>query len=150
MFFLFKKPDNVSDLAKMCNRPWKLGLWLWNRIWYKKDINLYNKNDYWATPEETLKNMSGDCDDFAKLARRVLQILGYNAFMMCLFNKKEGHATCVYYDVHKNRYNTICNWGHRKGSVDYHLIPGRFYKDWDHAYIVDDNDDMAEFWKNQK
>ncbi len=35
------------------------------RIRYVEDIRHWNKNDYWATPQETLASRGGDCEDFA-------------------------------------------------------------------------------------
>lgn len=36
-------------------------------IKYRSDKDLYGVVDYWATPEEILKNKAGDCEDFAIL-----------------------------------------------------------------------------------
>jgi len=35
------------------------------RIRYVEDIRHWKKNDYWATPQETLASRGGDCEDFA-------------------------------------------------------------------------------------
>ncbi len=35
------------------------------RIRYVEDIIHWKKNDYWATPQETLASRGGDCEDFA-------------------------------------------------------------------------------------
>lgn len=35
-----------------------------NAFPYKTDLELYNKQDYWATPEEFFRNGAGDCEDF--------------------------------------------------------------------------------------
>jgi len=37
----------------------------YNRIIYTQDTALWGKKDYWATPEETLRNFKGDCEDIA-------------------------------------------------------------------------------------
>ncbi|MFT6986166.1 MAG: putative transglutaminase-like cysteine proteinase [Psychromonas sp.] len=36
-----------------------------NRFQYLKDINEWNKNNYWATPKEFVIHGGGDCEDFA-------------------------------------------------------------------------------------
>jgi len=35
-----------------------------NRLYFGNDITVWGQQDYWATPEETLRNNGGDCEDF--------------------------------------------------------------------------------------
>jgi len=35
-----------------------------NQLYFVNDINLWGKNDYWATPLEFLGSNAGDCEDF--------------------------------------------------------------------------------------
>jgi predicted transglutaminase-like cysteine proteinase len=35
-----------------------------NRLYFGNDITLWGQDDYWATPEETLRSNGGDCEDF--------------------------------------------------------------------------------------
>jgi predicted transglutaminase-like cysteine proteinase len=35
-----------------------------NQLYFVNDINLWGKNDYWATPLEFLGANAGDCEDF--------------------------------------------------------------------------------------
>jgi len=37
--------------------------WIYRNIQYKRDIDQYGKIEYWATPQETLINKKGDCED---------------------------------------------------------------------------------------
>lgn len=41
--------------------------WDTNYISYKLDQDNYGKNDYWASPKETLNRGCGDCEDYAIL-----------------------------------------------------------------------------------
>ena len=49
--------NSIEDMKKLTE-------YLTN-IKYREDRSLYGKNDYWATPEETLSKWQGDCEDWA-------------------------------------------------------------------------------------
>lgn len=53
----------VSDINTWCN----------HNIEYVPDRILYDKQDYWATPEETLEKGAGDCEDIAILKWWILK-----------------------------------------------------------------------------
>ena len=76
--------------------------WLQNNITYK-----FDKNDYWQSPIETIKNKTGDCEDFAILNKAVLNVLGYNATVFIMRNTTSAHAFCIFQD--NDRYNMIDN-----------------------------------------
>ncbi len=46
------------------------------RIQFKTDWEVYNQEDYWATPLEFMGNGAGDCEDFAIAKYMTLQMLG--------------------------------------------------------------------------
>ena len=46
------------------------------RIIFAEDIDIWNVNDYWATPLETLGRRHGDCEDFAIAKYVSLRLLG--------------------------------------------------------------------------
>jgi plasmid rolling circle replication initiator protein Rep len=73
--------------------PSDLGKWLSESFTYQAE-----KEDYWKTPEETVKDKGGDCEDFAILAQKVLEDLGYKAYLIILANKEtnKGHAVCLF------------------------------------------------------
>lgn len=50
--------------------------------------------DYWKTPEETVKDKGGDCEDFAFLVDKVLSDLNYETHTIAMFFKKSAHAIC--------------------------------------------------------
>jgi len=56
--------------------------------------------DYFQTPEETLKERAGDCEDFAILFASLLNYYGYIAFVGdidCDGDGEVDHATCLLY-----------------------------------------------------
>ena len=61
-------PDNdkVNKVNTFFNR----------RVLFKPDMEVYNQEDYWATPLEFMGNGAGDCEDFAISKYMTLQMLG--------------------------------------------------------------------------
>lgn len=48
----------------------------YNQFQYREDIDQWGKKDYWATPEEFLGTMQGDCEDFVISKYFTLRRLG--------------------------------------------------------------------------
>ena len=62
----------------------------------KSDQLIYNKSDYWATPAEVLQNgMSGDCEDFATIARDKLLAEGVQSRVVEICNWCDGDAHLI-------------------------------------------------------
>lgn len=55
-----------------------------NNFYYERDIHTYGREDYWATPMETIANGQGDCEDLAFLKYRILRYMGVPAQSMYL------------------------------------------------------------------
>ncbi|MCC2601889.1 transglutaminase-like cysteine peptidase [Sphingopyxis yananensis] len=73
---------------------------VFEQIRYREDRDLYGTEDYWATPNETLRHMAGDCEDVAILKRALLLRLGIAADQMFLtvgydLAFRTGHAVLV-------------------------------------------------------
>lgn len=73
---------------------------VFNQIRYREDRDLYRTEDYWATPNETLRHMAGDCEDVAILKMALLLRLGIPADQMFLtvgydLAFRTGHAVLV-------------------------------------------------------
>ncbi|MFH1094510.1 MAG: transglutaminase-like domain-containing protein [Candidatus Omnitrophota bacterium] len=69
-------------------------VWLKKNFKYKKDED----TDNWASPDETLTRLAGDCEDFAFLNEAVLRIFGYKPQVLGLGGglKLVNHAVCVF------------------------------------------------------
>jgi len=50
----------------------------YNQVKYAKDLIVYNKKDYWATPYEFLGHDKGDCEDYVIAKYFALKYLGVN------------------------------------------------------------------------
>lgn len=74
--------------------PVTLGNWLGKNFTYQAEAP---RKDYWKTPNETLKDKGGDCDDLAILAQHILKELGYKAYLVVIdyYKTGEGHAICI-------------------------------------------------------
>jgi len=115
MFYLFKNPKTPEELAGICKNPKRLASWLWHRIKYVSDDKKHGY-DKWQKPNETLRDRTGDCDDFSLLAKAALECLGFKPFLLTVYKWKgydrydmKGHMVAVFY--WKDRYWHISNWG---------------------------------------
>lgn len=70
-----------------------------SNIEYMEDIVQYNKNDYWATPKETLINKKGDCEDIAILKYKLLLLLGVPESDMYLVYSKQNNVAHVELEI---------------------------------------------------
>jgi hypothetical protein len=82
-------------------------------IWLKANIHYQaEKGDYWKTPEETVRDKGGDCEDMAFLNQRILIDLGYKAeaYWIVGYDNFTGklrpysHAICIFQDKGKFYY----------------------------------------------
>jgi hypothetical protein len=59
---------------------------------YKSDVT---PEDEWKTPEQTVKDMYGDCEDVAILTHFILRTLGYkNVMIVAICGKNLAHGIC--------------------------------------------------------
>jgi len=122
----FTPTQNYLDAVKDITTVSKLDLFL-NNIKPKADVG-----DYWQTPEETLNLLTGDCEDYARLALDILvRVMGitdarfvvYNGYIVS--NKKGGHAVCVFQE--NNQLSVFTGFALKKGFTDYEEIGHSFY-----------------------
>ena len=105
---LVSAPLYPKDIVKC---PDTLSVWMKYNLTYQKE-----KIDYWKTPEETIKDKGGDCDDFAILAQEILKDLSLEGDIIYLSkskgkeNWKIGHMICLFknkkgeYQIFDNQY----------------------------------------------
>jgi predicted transglutaminase-like cysteine proteinase len=68
----------------------------------KKDTNTYGKEEYWATPEEFVRNNGGDCEDYAVVKYMALRNFGVSAenmWMLLVYDRGRSayHAVLAVY-----------------------------------------------------
>jgi len=69
--------------------------------WYKKEFSYQAEEsgqDYWKKPEETIKDKTFDCEDITILSQYILKDLRYESYIIVMYNKKSGHAICIFKD----------------------------------------------------
>lgn len=60
-----------------------------------KYISDKTRGDEWKTPEHTIKDKGGDCEDFAILAENILENLGYdNVMVIAIYGEGLAHGIC--------------------------------------------------------
>lgn len=60
----------------------RVNRWVNDQIAYEADQRLYGQRDYWASAEETLARLKGDCEDYAILKMHMLRAAGMKADRM--------------------------------------------------------------------
>lgn len=94
-------------LPEGIDSPRTLSRWMIANLQYQDE-----EIDYWKTPEETLFDKGGDCEDFAILSMTILRDLGYEAHFVALLPREEGkagHAICIFKYKGQDRYGVIDN-----------------------------------------
>lgn len=61
------KPEESND-----EKAYKILRWVQENLEYKSDLRNYGKLEHWTTPTQTLKRMSGDCEDGAFLIHSMM------------------------------------------------------------------------------
>jgi hypothetical protein len=67
--------------------------WLGKNMAYQRETG---SADQWLDPIEFLKIKRGDCEDFAILNARALQVLGYKTHIITLSSSQSSHAICTF------------------------------------------------------
>jgi len=61
------------------------------------------KKDEWKTPEQTIKDKGGDCEDFARLSAYILEDLGYiDVMLIAIYGKDLAHGICWFRERDKS------------------------------------------------
>jgi len=96
---LIETDNSATDLEKLE----KVNDFFNARIAFVDDIIHWNKEDYWATPIETLASQAGDCEDFSIAKYFTLKALGIPESRMMLTYVKalelnQAHMVVSYYE----------------------------------------------------
>jgi len=124
--------------------PRDLSNWLKNNFTYQ-----WEDEDYWKTPEETVRDKTADCEDFAILSKKVLTDLGHRAYLTILMPKKKndyGHAICLFREKDKT-YSVIDNqYYYPLKYKDWKDILDRFYSNYKKVYNCVDRDHCQKIY----
>jgi predicted transglutaminase-like cysteine proteinase len=97
----------VNQLAERYTTPKAIASFLKHEFVFRRDEAFFGEEDRWQAPEEFVARRIGDCEDYALLAKALLQRNGYEADVLSLFGE-EGYAhTIAVYRDEDGRYNVI-------------------------------------------
>lgn len=89
----------METISATCSTPEQIALFLKENFRFAEDRQLFQQEDYWQSPEEFLEQGAGDCEDYALLAREILQRQGTEAFLFSLYGQGGyAHTVCVFRD----------------------------------------------------
>jgi predicted transglutaminase-like cysteine proteinase len=96
---LVSNDKSSTDLEKLK----KVNDYFNNKIRFANDIDHWNKEDYWATPVETLCSEAGDCEDFSIAKYFTLKALGVSEEKLLITYVKalhlnQAHMVLTYYE----------------------------------------------------
>jgi len=117
-------PKTVVDLNSCIK-------WL-NTFEYQEDIT-----DYWKSPEETVRDNGGDCEDFGILVDYVLKKLGYNTTILALYfsDGDSGHIiTIVKIDGHYTFFSNNIYFQTKFTSL--RTLLTSYYPNWEKCYLI--------------
>ena len=119
--------------------PWHVktsqdvGDWLKNNFTYQSE-----EGDYWKTPEETVKDKGGDCEDTAILAEKILRDLGYKAWFIVMTNRTRGkssHAITILREKDMT-YSFFSNTKYYKANaISWELMLDTYWPAYKNVYI---------------
>lgn len=93
------KEPALNIIARTYTSPEALASYLKQEFTFQEDPSLFNETDYWQEPEEFLNRKRGDCEDYAILAKAILEQQGKEAFLLSLYGKcGYAHTVCVFVD----------------------------------------------------
>lgn len=129
--------------ASLCpnwiNNPESLSIWLKANITYQIEKE---GEDYWKKSFETVRDKSGDCEDFSFLVDKILSDLGYETKVIAVYlkinEKIEGHAICLIKE--NNKYTFFSNQYYFNKEFDdiYTLLENNYPKWYGYHTIYQD------------
>jgi len=98
---------SLDHLAQRYRTPQQIATFLQRHFTFRRDDELFGEIEHWQSPEEFLARRSGDCEDYALLAREFLSRNDIEAYVFSLFGEDGyAHTVCIFRDAH-GRYNLL-------------------------------------------
>ena len=99
-------PFSLDELAHGIQTPQGLAQFMQTNLEFADDKDLFGTEDYWQTPEQFWELRAGDCEDYALLSHYVLTKLGYESYVVSIYDDKlYAHTITVFKDT--NGFNVI-------------------------------------------
>ncbi len=125
--------------------PAEVQRYLDRTLTYRFDQQVYGRGEYFATPEETLARRAGDCEDWAWLAKSILDEAGFQTVLFTAWREardaggNDGHtAVAVLVD---GAWDHLSNLGYvRARASSLEALAESVYPDWT----------RANFWRYER
>ena len=99
--------------------------------------------EYWKSPQETIRDKGGDCEDFAVLFSAYLSEQNIENMIVLIQLEKQmrGHAICVwrnklgYYELTSNYY-----WHYNTATIDLETLIKKYYPTATRAWILNNKE----------
>ncbi len=99
--------DEIAPLGEV-EKVERVNAFFNNLVRWRQDIDVWGRNDYWATPLETMARREGDCEDFSVAKYMTLLLAGIEVNKMRITyvkaqigrhdsNATEAHMVLAYY-----------------------------------------------------
>lgn len=90
------KPTQAATLPQRFQAVADICTTIATTLTYTSDIVLYHRQDYWASPAETLAAHAGDCEDFCLLAIKEIADAGLGHASLAVVNLDDGEGGHTY------------------------------------------------------
>jgi len=124
-------PTTLDALARRYQTPKAIASFLRSEFTFKQDWELFGQPERWQAPEEFLSRREGDCEDYAQLAKALLERNGYKAQVFSLFDDSGYAHTVAVYQDEDGRYNVINQDRLRRyRAKSFEKVASRLYPGW--------------------
>lgn len=118
------KAMGLDELAPIFDTPAKVWYLLEKTVTYSFDRQAWGYDEYFATAEEFWSRKRGDCEDYAALAKALLDRNGYTTVLFSAWRPErdaggnDGHTVVAF--LENGRWNHISNLGYVKAEATTH------------------------------
>ena len=92
-------PFSLDEIIQEIHTPEALAHLMHLNFKFVEDSSLFGIDDYWQSPEEFWQLRAGDCEDYALLAQYVLTRLGYESYVVSIYDDRfYAHTIAVFKD----------------------------------------------------
>ncbi len=98
--------SSIQALALQLSSPKAIAQWMKKNLDFKEDQAIFGTEDYWQSAQEILKRKAGDCEDYAILAKALLDELGMESYVISFYGPNDyAHTIVLFKD--KGGYNVM-------------------------------------------
>jgi transglutaminase-like putative cysteine protease len=125
----------LDQLAAVYDTPARIWHLLEHTVAYAFDRDEYGVSEYFPTAEEFWARKRGDCEDYAILAKALLDRNGYTTVLLSAWRQdrdaggNDGHTVVAF--LERGRWNHISNLGYvRADAVTHEELAASIFPDW--------------------